>query len=145
MGLVGMAAAVLGAHKVVLTDHRPRGVVFDADGEPGLSEPSDILLHALRSNIAENESVLNNTCDADVIVAELEFGNEQHVKNLLADHQFDVVLGSDVSLRSKFAHLGAMRLHRISLTLVLRLRRISLTRLHTTKHCTQSCCKRFSC
>jgi predicted nicotinamide N-methyase len=98
MGLVGMAAAVLGARKVVLTDHRPRDVVFGTDGEPGLSEPSNILLHALRSNIDDNATAPSESSDSDMVVAELEFGKAVHVKQLLADHgEFDIIIGSDVT------------------------------------------------
>lgn len=113
MGLVGMAAAVLGAKSVCLTDrlipplHRidplDDSVVADSCSS---SRGSDEMLKALRTNVDENRTVIqshhsskNSSADPPKIsVEEIAFGNHDQVQSACQLHgPFDVILGSDIT------------------------------------------------
>ena len=83
-GACGLAAAALGASRVVLTRARTATIV----GEHGWQE-NDTLAR-LDASVA-----LNHSLSSIVDVSELEWGNESHVRALGKTSRFDLVLASD--------------------------------------------------
>jgi predicted nicotinamide N-methyase len=81
LGVVGLTAAAMGS-KVVLTDMRPSI----------LGRKSNVLLELMELN-AET-----NNLDKAVTVRELEWGNKDHIEDLIAHNNggFDMIFGADL-------------------------------------------------
>jgi predicted nicotinamide N-methyase len=95
LGLVGQAAAVLGAAKVVLTDRQtPTTQAQGVFGHEDIAMDSRQLLHALEASVVLN----SDKYAAETVVAECAFGSTEQAKGILAEHgPFDFILGSDIT------------------------------------------------
>lgn len=91
LGVVGMATAVLGAARVCMTD---RLILNNL-------KACDLQLVALKQSIDKNIAAItsaNNGCQPKLSVAELEFGNRDHMMQVLDSHgPFDVIIGTDIT------------------------------------------------
>jgi len=107
-GLVGMAAAALGAARVILTERKPpiRTISVSSDGDveeihQGVSaEP----LKLLSGNVVRNR----NSFRGDVEVEELEWGDSVTLDGLLPLGPFDLVIGADVVYSPQDEHIVSL-------------------------------------
>ena len=97
-GICGIAAAVLGASSVVLTDwapvHQKLSLYSAGDLEQTPPLQTSSILSLLQFNVSRNTAVAE---PCDLHVRELQWGNREHAARLLGEFgRFDVVIGSEV-------------------------------------------------
>jgi predicted nicotinamide N-methyase len=97
-GICGIAAAVLGANLVVLTDWAPIQQKLSLNSEGDLeqtpSSQTSSILSLLRFNVSRNTKVAQ---PCDLHVRELQWGNQEHATRLRDEFGFfDIVIGSEV-------------------------------------------------